>query len=133
MAADAAVVGENIYYSDYIYSSIDPDVVLTLDNEVISGNIIKIKVGQEAVSITKTTADGMIYMESISANLLGASYEYIEVTDDYITYEISNALSVYVVGQYAPKKNIICLKDEIEDLKAQIAILTAQIEALTTT
>lgn len=135
-AADAAVVGENVYYSDYIYSSTEPNVELTLDNEVIAGNIIKITVGQEDVSVTKMAPleqGGSLNIEQIQADLLGISHAYIEVTDEYTTYKISNALSVSVISQYAPKKNIAQLKDEVEELKAQIAILTAQIEALTTT
>lgn len=150
-AADAAIVGENIFYASPKHTSTDSSVTYTLDDTVSVGDVIKIGIKSTTViytlssgySINSVEEEDDEIIEDIGSMTTGTyepdlsgsiRWESIEITSDYTTYQIENAEIVFVMGgSTTPSKNIQDLKDELEVLRATIVSLSAQIEALSTT
>lgn len=140
-AADAAAVGENVYYvSDYVYSSMDSEVVLVVGTDVQVGDEIKIAIGEQSVSITSypVAVEGGLpslgEVEQVNGALGLTTYKYITVSENYTSYEITGAVFVIVTGSSKNEKsNIKNLKTEVEELRELVIHLAAQVEALSTT
>lgn len=139
-AADAAVVGENIFYTvdetntEYELFSEEDSVTLVVGTDVQISQIIKFGIGSSDVEVTAYgVADesaGTLPSENSSyypAQLVSSiTYQYIEVTNEISKYKISGAEGIYILKEIVvgeKKCNIQDLKNELDALKKELAEL----------